>query len=597
MQVGNITIRQLFNQDRRYVVPLYQRPYVWQQQIQWEPLWEDIRTLAERLPDHAETRAHFIGAIVLEYVPQPAGAMEIRLVIDGQQRLTTVQILLEALYDYCGSIGAAKLHQAIEKLVRNDDPLSTDAIERYKIWPTNVDRLHFERIMEANSTDELKALYEQPLTVKRLGHNIADGYLYFYETIAGWAEEDIEQREDRLKTLILAIGHKVGLVVIDVEKGDDAQVIFETLNARGTPLLPSDLVKNHLFHHAEIEGENLDVLYKHYWQPFEDGQDYWRQVVGRGHAKRARIDLFLQNYLSVRRRDDIPVAHLYATFRETTQQPGAENAKGQLQLLRRYADIYRGFETFEVDTRQALFFRRLTAMELGTTHPFLLQMIAVHGKQAPEVIQTLEILESYLVRRLVCQLTTRSYGRFFIELIATLDGPLSDLPERVRNALSAASGESARWPDDEEFRIAWLTAPLYRTILRSRLRMILEALDAALDTGYGEKYIIKDQLTVEHLLPQEWKTRWPLPVDATAETMTKRMQLLHTLGNLTLLTEKLNPRVSNGPWSSKVPAIKKHSKLNLNLDLMNRWSETWGETTIVERGESLFKHARQIWPK
>jgi len=595
MQVGNITVRQLFSQDRRHVVPLYQRPYVWKQQDQWEPLWEDVRALADRPIGQANAHTHFIGAIVLEYAPQPPGAMEIRLVIDGQQRLTTIQLLLEALYDYCGSIGAAKLHQAIEKLVRNDDPLSTDLVERYKVWPTNVDRVHFERVMEANSMEELKHMYDQPPTVKRLNHNICDAYLYFYETIAEWADEDPGQREDRLKALIQAIRDQTGLVVIDVEKDDDAQVIFETLNARGTPLLPSDLVKNHLFRHAELDGENLDALYKQYWRRFEDDRQYWRQEVGRGHAKRARIDLFLQNYLSLRRRDEIPVAHLYSTFRKSSMQPGAENARGQLQLLRRYADIYQGFETFEDGTRQAVFFNRLAAMELGTTHPFLMQLIAVHGKQAQEVSQTLEIVESYLVRRLVCQLTTRSYGSFFIDLIKTLDGPLGELPGRVRNELLSASGESGRWPDDAEFRSAWLAAPLYRTILRSRLRMILEALDAALDTGYGARYLIRDQLTVEHLLPQEWNTHWPLPVDATAEMVTTRMQLLHTIGNLTLLTKKLNPKVSNGPWSGKVPKLKEHAKLNLNHDLVRRWPEGWCENMIVERGKALFSLAKSIW--
>ena len=141
MQVGNITIRQLFQQDRRHVVPLYQRPYVWQEETQWVPLWEDIRSVAERLASQGASRAHFIGAIVLEYVPQHAGALEIRLVIDGQQRLTTIQLLLEAFYDYCGAIGAEQHHKAIERLVRNDDPMNPDPIERYKVWPTNVDRL------------------------------------------------------------------------------------------------------------------------------------------------------------------------------------------------------------------------------------------------------------------------------------------------------------------------------------------------------------------------------------------------------------------------------------------------------------------------
>jgi len=597
MQVGNITIRHLFQQDRRHVVPLYQRPYVWQQEAQWEPLWEDIRFVADRLLNNAMTRSHFIGAIVLEQVPTHAGAMDIRLVIDGQQRLTTIQLLLEALYDYCCTIGATQQHRAVEKLVRNDDPLSSDPIERFKVWPTNVDQEPFQRVMEASNPSELKRLYEKPLRERRLGHPILDGYLYFYEVISSWAEEIADERENRLNILIQAVRDHVGLVVIDVSKEDDAQVIFETLNARGTPLLPSDLVKNHLFHHAELEGEKLDLLYKQYWKPFDENKNYWREEIGRGHAKRARIDLFLQNYLCLRIRDEVPVAHLYATFRETSISAQGKKAKEQLQLLRRYADIFQGFDKFEEDTRHFVFFKRLEAMELGTTYPFLMELFAQHGATSPQVIEVLGMIESYLVRRLVCQLTTRSYGRFFIDLIETIDGSVESLPERLSSALSKSTSESARWPNDDEFRSAWLNAPLYRTLLRSRLRMLLEALDQAYPLGYGEQYVLKEKLTVEHLLPQEWKQKWPLPDGATPDQISRRGQLLHTVGNLTLLTKKLNPSISNSAWDKKAKEIAKHSRLNLNQEIIKNWPNEWGEERILERATSLFSLALGLWPR
>lgn len=596
MQVNNITIQQLFHQDRRYVVPLYQRPYVWQQELQWAPLWEDIRSVAERLAENIETRSHFIGAIVLEYVHQAVGTMDIRLVIDGQQRLTTVQLLLEAFYDYCGTIGAEQQHRAIERLVRNDDPMSNDPVERYKVWPTNVDRQHFERVMEARSPVELKQMYDRPLNTKRLEQPILDAYLYFYETIASWADEVEGKRDERLRSLLLAIRSHVGLVVIDVGKEDDAQVIFETLNARGTPLLPSDLVKNHLFHLAEQDGENLDLLYKQYWQPFEEGKNYWREEIGRGHAKRARVDLFLQNFLCLRIRDEVPVSHLYATFRGTTS-PEAGSAKAQLQLLRRYADIFKGFERFPEDTQLGIFFRRLNALELGTTYPFLMELFARHGSHAEEVLQVLSMLESFLVRRLVCQLNTRSYGRFFIDLINTIDGSVEALPDRVRGALTKTTAETGRWPDDDEFRSAWLSAPLYKTMLRSRLRMLLEALDTELASEFGESYVLREKLTIEHLLPQQWRAQWPLPEGATAEMVTTRDQLLHTLGNLTLVSNKLNPLLSNGAWPGKIAYIRQHANLNLNRELCNRWADQWDESHIRERGNALFDIAADLWPR
>ncbi|MER2510943.1 MAG: DUF262 domain-containing protein [Nitrosomonas ureae] len=597
MQVGNITIRQLFQQDRRHVVPLYQRPYVWQVELQWMPLWEDIRSVAERLEAHGASRAHFIGAIVLEYVPQHAGTLEIRLVIDGQQRLTTIQLLLEAFYDYCGTIGADQYHRAIERLVRNDDPMNPNPIERFKVWPTNVDRLPFQRVMDARSPVELKNLCDRPLNVKRLDHPILDAYLYFYESISAWAEEISEKRDQRLNFLIQAVRDHVALVVIDVGREDDAQVIFETLNARGTPLLPSDLVKNHLFHFAEQNGENLDLLYKEYWQPFEESKNFWREEIGRGHAKRARIDLFLQNYLSLKIRDEVPVGHLYAIFRETSLHAEAGNARSQLVELRRYAAIFESIERIPEQTPLGKFFARLAALELGTTYPFLMELFAQHGQRADEVIKVLEMLESFLVRRLVCQLNTRSYGRFFIDLIDTLDGPLETLPIRVRVALLRTSAETGRWPDDQEFLAAWLNAPLYRTMLRSRLRMVLEALDYELATAFGEKYQLQEKLTVEHLLPQQWQAHWPLPTEATAETVATRDRLLHTLGNLTLLSKKLNPSLSNGAWPEKNASIREYGRLHINRQLGSQWPDQWDEGTILERGNGLFKLAVSIWPK
>lgn len=595
MQVGIITIRQLFQQDRRHVVPLYQRPYVWHRELQWEPLWEDLRSVADRLIEGRTVRPHFLGAIVLENVPQRTGEVEVRLVIDGQQRLTTIQILMEAFHDLCGAIGAEKHHRALIKLVRNDDPMSKSKNDVYKVWPTNVDRDHFVRVMELGNPVELRYAYGQAGT-KQLGHPILDAYLFFYNAIQEWALEKDSERDERLDALIGAIRDHVRLVVIDVDNEDDAQVIFETLNARGTPLLPSDLVKNHLFHRAEVEGESLDDLYEDYWRDFDEQKDYWRQEIGRGHAKRARVDLFLQNFLTLRIRDEIAVAHLYAAFRDHSHASTAGNARSQLAMLRSYADIYQGFERFKEGSRQAIFFDRLLAMELATAHPFLMELFKRHGTQAAEVVQVLEDMESFLVRRLICQLNTRGYGRFFIDLLSCLDGPTEGLSNRVRSGLQLTEAEIGRWPSDDEFRLAWLESPLYKTMLRSRLRMILEALDAGLKSEYGENLVLKDKLTVEHLLPQQWREHWSLPEEVPEEITRKRDRLVHTMGNLTLLREKLNSSISNGAWVNKLERIRKHSRLNLNAELES-YGQEWNESLIQARGDRLFEVALRTWPK
>jgi hypothetical protein len=593
MDVSIITIRQLFGQERQLVVPLYQRPYVWRRDTQWEPLWTDIRALSERLLEGRSTRAHFMGAVVLEHVPLPTGTLENRLVIDGQQRMTTIQMLLEAFHDYCDLLGAEKQMNAVKRLVRNEDPMADGPLDVYKLWPTNVDREHFVSIIEAKGPDELKAKYKKP-NAKELGHPILDGYMYFFEQIKSWIEELGSRADEGLDVFVSVIRDQIKLVVIDVNNQDDAQLIFETLNARGTPLLPSDLVKNHLFHRAEIEKEDLDKLYNEYWVPFENEQSYWREEIGRGHARRARIDLFLQHYLTLCTRDEASVGHLYALFRTHSSNPSSGNAKQQLATLRQYAIIFQSFDRLPETSPFACFFRRLEAMEVGTPYPFLMLMLAKFDNDAPELIQVTGYIESFLVRRMVCQLNTRGYSRFFIDLLSTLDGDLKGLPERVRAVLVQSDAEVSRWPDDNEFRESWLSSPLYKGLMRSRMRMILEALNDSMQSAFGENLILRDKLTIEHMMPQEWKENWPLPPEATNKDHENRNRLIHTIGNLTLISGKLNPSISNGCWEVKLEGIASHSRLNLNANLGQNWP-IWNEENITIRGENLLAKALNIW--
>jgi hypothetical protein len=264
MDARTLNVRTIFGQDRRHVVPLFQRPYVWKRESQWKPLWRDLRDVAERILHGEQVHAHFLGAVVLEHLRQPTGRVESRLVIDGQQRLTTIQLLLEAVSDLCAAHGMERYHKAMVKLTRNDDPLSDQADDQYKVWPTTVDQEHFRRVMRASSPDELLRSYGAVPGAREVGHHIADAYLYFFESARGWLNPGAGGMEDRLEALYQTVRDNLRMVVIDLDKDDDPQLIFETLNARGTPLLPSDLVKNHLFHRAQLAGDDIDVLYEKY---------------------------------------------------------------------------------------------------------------------------------------------------------------------------------------------------------------------------------------------------------------------------------------------------------------------------------------------
>lgn len=607
MDTGTHSIKVIFGQERRLVVPLFQRSYVWQREQQWEPLWEDVRALAERLlQQKLPVRPHFLGALVLDLQPQPTGHLENRLIIDGQQRMITCQIILKAFADICSALDLDKYHKALLKLTHNDDPLSNDPDEVFKVWPTNVDQEQFRKVMHAGSPETL-AKYALP------SHSfIADAYNYFHGVILDWVKLEKGKHEERTESLYTVLREYVRMVVIDLEKEDDAQLIFETLNARGTPLLPSDLVKNFLLRRTALEGAEIEPIYERYWKPFDADVGYWRKELGPGHARRARIDIYLQHYLTLKKHDEVPVAHLYAAFREyasngcdangqvsdeQTTNCQVATAQSHLQALHKYAQIYKRFDTIDRSTRIGLFFRRLEQLDTTTAYPFLLELFTLYGfdDKTAQAAQVLVDIESLLVRRMVCQLPTRGYNRLFIDLLGQLEGPSEELASRVRNALLEGTAESTRWPNDREFREAWLNTPLYRVLRRERIRMLLESLERGLYTELTEKIEIRGGLTIEHLMPQTWQPYWPLPQEASDEdSEAHRDRIIHTLGNLTLLTKRLNPKVSNGPWSTKQPAILQHSALTLNRQCQNY--PIWDEQTIVQRGESLFEIAKKIWP-
>jgi len=235
-------------------------------------------------------------------------------------------------------------------------------------------------------------------------------------------------------------------------------------------------------------------------------------------------------------------------------------------------------------------------------YPLLLEVFrqyATHDKEH-ELREILVDIESYLVRRTICDLTTKSYNRFFTEVVKRLRQSGSFSPAAIRGTLLAETADASRWPDDREFDEAWRSVAFYKRVKKSKQRMILEALEAALYSGKTEKVKIERRLTIEHLLPVEWERHWPLVIrednaDAQADALRLRNSALHTIGNLTLLTKELNPSVSNGPWSKKREEILKHSALNLNRAFQN--IDTWNESRIEQRSKDLLSLAITIWPR
>jgi uncharacterized protein with ParB-like and HNH nuclease domain len=589
-------LRDIFDGNYQYAVPLFQRRYVWNEEDQWEPLWKDVQRVAERYL-REQFRPHFMGAVVFEQMSIIIGMVNQWQIIDGQQRLTTLQLLIAAARDAARTCGAEASDQAdaFDLLTRNPMIKDLSSATSFKVWPSEHDRESYRSAMRAGSPqsvrDACEALRRQPL-----GHEIPDAYVYFHDRIEAWLAEPGELTPlDRLNALQNAIFNGLQLVVIDLDQVDDAQVIFETLNTRGAVLLAADLVKNYLLHMATDERLDVEQVYRKHWETF-DTDDFWRQKVSQGRLFRMRTDVFLQHYLVLQLSEEVASNNLFASYQDYVSMDGKRGAEDYLVSLRHFGDIYQAFFSDKLSAGEIQFFRRLERMEVSTVFPFLLHLY----DQLPKASDTglrrvvLEDIESFLVRRQVCGLTTKNYNKLFIDLISSVRSSTESLPQAVRRFLLSNTGDSERWPDDSEFGQAWRTVPVYRTLSRGRLRMILEALELGVRTKKHEKQPVPARLSIEHLLPQAWQANWPLPADKV-DAKEERDALLHTIGNLTLLTDSLNPDVSNSGWSKKRPKILKYSLLALNHYFADM--AEWDEQAIRDRSNSLFEAALKIWPR
>lgn len=624
-----LTVQELFSRERRFLIPLFQRSYVWNQEEQWEPLWEDIlkRTLAhlERIGNSVEgkTRSHFLGAIVLNVASVQGRGISRSDVIDGQQRLTTLQLFLAALRDASEELSAAPEDiKRFRRLTRNPD-CEPESEEIHKVWPTNSDRQMFTHVMSAGSPATLQAHYSN--------HEgglprMAQAYLYFSAAIREYiaSSEFLHSVQDRFFALVQALTESLQLIVIELEEGDDPQVIFETLNARGQPLLPSDLIRNFVFMRiSDSEGERL---YRTYWEHFDteavevanaEGETrFWHIEERQGRLIRPRIDLFIFHYLTMHTENDIRIGHLFKEFRDWRETSDASN-EDFLKQLKVASGHFARLIAPEGKSRLEVFAGRLRALDTSTVHPLLLFLASVEGAgiNKTEMDQIVTDLESYMVRRFICWLTPKNYNRFFLSLLSKAKQAYNDrqdataeelaaLPtvgQVIRDELSRSQEASAVWPSDEKFRQGWMENPLYVASRSDRSAMVLRALGEVMTTSRNEQLDLAGPVTVEHLLPQKGRIEdYPYPEIAIPDGHDAagfRKVLVNTIGNLTLLTGANNTAASNNAFPIKREKIVKDSDLRLNAWLRTDTRDTWIEHDIVQRSAELFELGLKIWPK
>jgi hypothetical protein len=590
------TVTELFERDVRYVVPLYQRPYVWDEEHQWEPFWEDVRVLL----DHQVAGAwavngwsHFLGAIVLDQETQAPGTIPLYTVIDGQQRLTTLQVFIAAAARVAAEQGAANEAELLRQLTANN-PLKASADQAYKVWPTNANRDSFRAVMRRDGPDSGRE--DDPANL------IEEAYEYFARQMREWVEDpDVEGGvAARIETLRVTLCDLLKVVSITLEPGDNAQVIFETLNARGTPLLALDLVKNSIFHEASKQEFDVDRLYEDVWKPQLD-DPYWRAERRQGRLYRAQGELFLMHWLAMKLRKIIPATELFAMFRqEVLQTKPPPNTEQLIQELCRDASILRGFDDRPAGTIEATFFDRLQQLDTTTLLPLALLLFREPAVTGERRQRALRILESWLVRRSLLRLTAKSYNEQVAAMLAKVGLDTSRADEIILEHLRSTVGEATRWPTDKDIVWFFENRDAYGLVAKSRLVMALGEIEQALYSSKVEAVSVPAGLSLEHVMPQKWEKHWPLtaglPAEEAAEAKIERDMRIHRLGNLTLTAFPLNASLSNAAWPKKREELNRHSKLLLNVELIDRYPELFDETAIDERTRLLAERICSIWP-
>jgi len=601
MQPSYSSIGQIFSAQTRYVVPLFQRPYVWAKEDQWQPLYDDLQELADRVlnpPAHKPVAGHFLGTAVLEQVMVPAVDMPQRRIIDGQQRLTTLQIVLKAAVEalrVCGAeqgeAGQATVNQAVgrlELLCANQFASSDEA--RFKVWPTNDDRAQFRAVLEW-----------VPNRPEPAGTRMAEAFVFFRANFLDWLRRD--RTPERALALSAAMTDHLRMIVLDLDQFDEPQAIFETLNAHGTPLLPADLIKNWLLWEAGKQSVDANSLYAQHWAGFDKDPDYWRKVVGTGHAARPRIDTFLQNWLSLETLEIVSAKHLYDRFLAYAATVIAATPDQRLNLpsfmaaLKADGLLYREIDEGALEGDVGDRVRRLNRLDYVVFRPVLIGLLRYQLDNPNLLLSGTTALESYLVRRMVCGEQTRGYGKVALDLVTALQGEATE-HGRLQAMLDVL--RTSGWPDDERFLHFWTKSRFYGWFRRARVLTLLQAIEVALQTRAhkSEKLSVDvEGLTIEHVMPQSWQANWPL---SEGGDPVARDGLIQNIGNLTLVTDKLNPSLSNARWSGHINCkrlqLDEHSKLELNRKLLAQAGDEWSDEKISERALLLFETAREIWP-
>lgn len=581
-----LSVENLFGSDTSFRIPPFQRPYSWGEKRQWAPLWEDIEGLAKRRVSRTTTaRPHFMGAIVMQQRTTPVGVVATRMVIDGQQRLTTLQLAIRAAADVLKARGMEDRAGRLKTLTTNrpaytggnDDNLA-------KIRQTNEsDRQAFQAIM-------LDETVEPDITT-----NIGKCYRHFQRATEQYLEGPLlsqtQEADDLAEALEAVISRLLVVVAIELTEHDEPYTIFATLNDRGLHLGPADIVKNMMMQLADVGDDETKA--EQVWGLFEH-DPWWRKATGENNLARTQADRFIDHWVSIRsgralRSPD----RLPADVAKHLDDIGRENPWVAVNDLNQKAPTYRRIHESNL-TGAEDFLKRMKALGVGAP---MATMLWLYTDDVPPIERKFitDAVESYVVRRSLAGMTTNALRDTFAELISEIARMSTKSPvETVIEHLAKGSPVNQRWPTDQEIRAFLSNQPMKGT--RNAQREIFAAIERHLRPPTTEPLGPTESLTIDHILPQSWKENWPLPHGIQDEEAAElaRDRAVKYIGNLTIITGRLNSTIKNKPWSEK-KSLLKDSTLYVNRNLIDSAPNHWDEEAIKHRSANMAELTTEIW--
>ena len=555
MKATEAKLLQFLKKSPQFVIPIYQRTYSWGER-ECQQLWDDIL----RTGRSDEITAHFVGSIVyVEKGLYQVSSQSPLLVIDGQQRLTTITLLLEALARQLG----------------DTEPLDGFSAKKlrsyYALNPLEEGERRYKLILSQTDKPSLMAVIDQRPMPKDFSIRLKANFEFF--------ERQVASVKDEFPALCAGLAK---LVIVDISLSrdqDNPQLIFESLNSTGRELSQADLIRNYIL--MGLEPELQSRLYEQYWRPME--LDFGQE------AYATHFDAFMRHYLTLKTGDIPNLREVYEAFKQFARPQVAKGIETLVVDIRAFAAHYCAMALgMESDAQLKAAFKDLRELRVDVAYPFLLELYhdhAVGALTSADLLRVVRLVESYVFRRAVCAIPTNSLNKTF----ATFERSIKK--DRYLESIQAqflTLPSYRRFPSDDEFMRELGVRDLYN--FRSRSYWLRR-----LENHNRKEHVPVDEYTIEHIMPQNPKllTEWQAELGPEWERI--QQTWLHTLGNLTLTG--YNSEYSDRPFAEKreMQGGFRESPLRVNEGLGALGS--WNENSIRARAQKLAQLAVEVWPR